>query len=179
MYQVIPSRAEGYGPLSQRMAFDDAAKSITAESTEAGDLASVMRSDKEERALRQIVWQMFSALHTIIKNNQLCSLNESALMEQLKIGKCFVEQGKLPIVLPDLPHSVTSALKITALSRAARAVAKLDEDGNVEEPPRKEYSTTVAEKFQNRVVLFYKNQHMTMSGEWALFPVGWVLSRPA
>lgn len=90
----------------------------------------------------------------IISNNQLYSLNESALMEFQEMGKWRVEGGKLTTVFCDLPESVTSAWKTTSPSRPAHAVMEVDEDVNFEEQPRKDSITMVTEKFPHRIVLF-------------------------
>lgn len=77
-------------------------------------------------------------------------------MEWVETGKCRIEEWKLSIVFCELLQPVTSALKIPKPSRPTRAVVEMDEDENVEEPPRKEFFTTVAEEFPNRNVLIYK-----------------------
>lgn len=102
MYQVITSRAEKYAPTSERIALNDASENIPAKLTEAVDRAAAMQFNKEYCALRYIASLMFSALYIIVKNNQLFSLREMALMEWQETGKCHFEYGKLPIVFCDL-----------------------------------------------------------------------------
>lgn len=106
---------------------------------------------------------VFSAFHTIILNQHKYALSEWALMEWTKIGKHIVEQGKLPIVIRDLPEAGTPALPIRSPPKPESAAVEQVGDENARRHLKRSPLSQPRRRFSIETFCSLRNQYIRIS----------------
>lgn len=133
MHVVTESHDQGYAPLYQkaRFQYEDTATPPGPESVDDVAQAVLDKTDVMGEAQCYVNRAKFNALHILLENIQLYSLNKEEMEDWWQMKKWIFEEGIISLVLWEVPSFIIDMFEAGKLQELSVHVVELDEKGTV------------------------------------------------